>query len=197
MLDARLPGTLIDAHWSSSTSARRLGLLVAVAAGVCLLTLSAKLQVPFYPVPMTMQTLVVLMIGMAYGRVLGTATVLAYLLAGAAGLPVFAGTPERGIGLAYMMGPTGGYLLGFVISAWLMGVLAERGWSGSVLLSAAAMIVGHALILAGGIAWLAVLLGPEKAIATGLVPFLATTAVKCALGAVAVPTIWRAFGRKA
>lgn len=197
MLDARLPGTLIDADWSNSTTARRVGLVAAVAGGVCLLTLSAKLQVPFYPVPMTMQTLVVLMIGMAYGRVLGTATVAAYLLAGAAGLPVFAGTPERGIGLAYMMGPTGGYLLGFLISAWLMGALAERGWSGSFLLSAVAMIVGHAVILAAGVTWLAALLGVEKAITVGLVPFLATTAVKCVLGAVAVPPIWRAFGRKA
>ena len=197
MLDARLPGTLIDAAWSNSTTARRVGLVAAVVGGVCLLTLSAKLQVPFYPVPMTMQTLVVLMIGMAYGRVLGTATVAAYLLAGAAGLPVFAGTPERGIGLAYMMGPTGGYLVGFLVSAWLMGALAERGWSNSFLLSAAAMIIGHAVILAAGVAWLAALLGPEKAIAVGLVPFLATTAVKCALGAVAVPPIWRTFGRKA
>ena len=197
MLDARLPGTLIDAAWSNSTTARRVGLVAAVVGGVCLLTLSAKLQVPFYPVPMTMQTLVVLMIGMAYGRVLGTATVVAYLLAGAAGLPVFAGTPERGIGLAYMMGSTGGYLVGFLVSAWLMGALAERGWSNSFLLSATAMIIGHAVILAAGVAWLAALLGPEKAIAVGLVPFLATTAVKCALGALAVPPIWRAFGRKA
>ena len=197
MLNARLPGTLIDAAWSNSTTARRVGLVAAVVGGVCLLTLSAKLQAPFYPVPMTMQTLVVLMIGMAYGRVLGTATVAAYLLAGAAGLPVFAGTPERGIGLAYMMGSTGGYLVGFLVSAWLMGALAERGWSNSFLLSAAAMIIGHAVILAAGVAWLAALLGPEKAIAVGLVPFLATTAVKCALGAIAVPPIWRAFGRKA
>ncbi len=197
MLDARLPGTLIDAAWSNSTTARRVGLVAAVVGGVCLLTLSAKLQVPFYPVPMTMQTLVVLMIGMAYGRVLGTATVAAYLLAGAAGLPVFAGTPERGIGLAYMMGSTGGYLVGFLVSAWLMGALAERGWSNSFLLSATAMIIGHAVILAAGVAWLAALLGPEKAIAVGLVPFLATTAVKCALGALAVPPIWRTFGRKA
>jgi biotin transport system substrate-specific component len=197
MLDARLPGTLIDADWSNSTAARRAGLVAAVVGGVCLLTLSAKLQVPFYPVPMTMQTLVVLMIGMAYGRVLGTATVAAYLLAGAAGLPVFAGTPERGIGLAYMMGPTGGYLLGFLISPWLMGALAERGWSNSFPLAAVAMIVGHAVILAAGVAWLAALLGVEKAIAVGLVPFMATTAVKCALGAVSVPPIWRAFGRKA
>ena len=197
MLDARLPGTLIDAAWSNTTTARRVGLVAAVVGGMCLLTLSAKLQVPFYPVPMTMQTLVVLMIGMAYGRVLGTATVAAYLLASAAGLPVFAGTPERGIGLAYMMGPTGGYLLGFLISAWLMGALAERGWSNSFPLAAVAMIVGHAVILGAGFAWLAALLGVEKAITVGLLPFLATTAVKCALGAVAVPPIWRAFGRKA
>jgi biotin transport system substrate-specific component len=196
MLDARLPGTLIDAAWSNSTTARRIGLIGAVAAGVCLLTLSAKLQVPFYPVPMTMQTLVVLMIGMAYGRMLGTATVVAYLLAGAAGLPVFAGTPERGIGLAYMTGPTGGYLLGFLIATWLMGMLAERGWSGSFVLATVAMIVGHLVILTAGVAWLAVLLGPEKAIAVGLTPFLATTLVKCALGAITVPPIWRALGRK-
>src|SRR6476619_2905732 len=108
MLDARLPGTLIDTAWSNSSTSRRLGLLATVVIGVCLLTLSAKLQVPFYPVPMTMQTLVVLMIGMACGRVLGTATVAAYLLAGVVGLPVFAGTPERGIGLSYLMGRTAG-----------------------------------------------------------------------------------------
>jgi biotin transport system substrate-specific component len=197
MLNARLPGTLIDAAWSNSTTARRAGLVAAVVGGVCLLTLSAKLQEPFYPVPMTMLTLVVLMLGMAYGRVLGTATVVAYLLAGAAGLPVFAGTPERGVGLAYMMGPTGGYLVGFLVSAWLMGVLVERGWSNSFPLAAVAMVVGHAVILAGGVTWLAALVGPEKAIAVGLLPFLATTAVKCALGAVAVPPIWRAFGRRA
>jgi biotin transport system substrate-specific component len=197
MLDARLPGTLIDAAWSNSTTARRAGLVAAVVGGVCLLTLSAKLQVPFYPVPMTMQTLVVLMIGMAYGRVLGTATVAAYLLAGAAGLPVFAGTPERGIGLPYMMGPTGGYLVGFLVSTWLMGALAERGWSGSFPLAALAMVAGHVVILGMGLAWLAVLLGADKAVAVGLAPFLATTAVKCALGAVSIPPIWRTFGRKA
>ena len=197
MLDARLPGTLIDTTWSNSTTTRRMGMAAAIVIGVCLLTLSAKLQVPFYPVPMTMQTLVVLMIGMACGRVLGTATVAAYLLAGAAGLPVFAGTPERGLGLAYMMGPTGGFLVGFLIAAWLSGLLAERGWSSSFLLSGAAMIIGHVVILAAGVAWLATLVGVEKAIVLGLMPFLVTTLVKCALGAVSIPLIWRAFGRKA
>jgi Uncharacterized conserved protein len=196
MLNARLPGTLIDAEWSNNSTAHRIGLVAAIVGGVCLLTLSAKVQVPFYPVPMTMQTLVVLMIGMAYGRLLGTATVVAYLLAGAAGLPVFAGTPERGIGLAYMMGPTGGYLLGFVISVWLMGLLAERGWSSSFVQSGVAMLVGHAIILVAGLAWLTGLLGFEKAIAVGLKPFLATTLVKCALGTVSIPPIWRALGRK-
>ena len=175
-----------------------LGLVAAVVGGVCLLTLSAKLQVPFYPVPMTMQTLVVLMIGMAYGRVLGTATVAAYLLAGAAGLPVFAGTPERGIGLAYMMGPTGGYLVGFLVSAWLMGALAERGWSSSFLLSGP----GH-----GGSAtwssWLRASPGslycwgwtrPSPSVwCRSWPPRLSS--VRWAR--VAIPPIWRTFGRKA
>ena len=155
MLDARLPGTLIDTAWSNSTTTRRFGLLAAVVSGVCLLTLSAKLQVPFYPVPMTMQTLVVLMIGMACGRVLGTATVAAYLLAGAAGLPVFAGTPERGLGLAYMMGPTGGFLLGFLISAWLVGRAGRARLEQLVRALAVAMVIGHVVILAAGVAWLA------------------------------------------
>src|SRR5947209_549651 len=106
--------TLIAALWPAGASA---GLRFAVLAGLgsLALTLSAKLQVPFYPVPMTMQSLVVLLIGLGFGWRLGTATVLLYLAEGLAGLPVFAGTPEKGIGLAYMMGPTGGYLAGFVL----------------------------------------------------------------------------------
>src|SRR5712672_4648101 len=85
---------------------------ILVATGLLLLTLSAKIQIPLWPVPMTMQTYVILVIAMAYGTRLGVATVVAYLLAGAVGLPVFAGTPEKGIGVPYMLGPTGGYLVG-------------------------------------------------------------------------------------
>jgi biotin transport system substrate-specific component len=101
----------------------RNGLLVA--GGSLLLTLSAKINVPFYPVPMTMQTFAVILIGAAFGWRLGTATVLFYLAQGAMGLPVFAGTPEKGIGLAYMAGPTGGYLLGFAARAFVTGWLAN------------------------------------------------------------------------
>ena len=102
--------------------------MLLALVGTLALTVSAKTQIPFWPVPMTMQTFVVLVIGMAYGARLGVATIALYLLEGALGLPVFAGTPEKGVGLAYMMGPTGGYLLGFVAGAWLCGWLAERGF---------------------------------------------------------------------
>lgn len=176
-------------------AAQRLTLAVAVFLGVCLLTLSAKVQVPFWPVPMTMQTLVVLMLGMAYGSRLAAGTVFAYLLAGAAGLPVFAGTPERGIGLAYMMGPTFGFLVGFLIAAWLVGFLAERGWDRSFLKCAAAMVLGHLVITLAGVVWLAVLMGTTKAIEVGFTPFMASSVLKTALGAVAMPMLWRVLGR--
>jgi biotin transport system substrate-specific component len=102
-----------------------------VLIGSLLLTLSARVQVPFFPVPMTLQVLVVLLIGVAYGPRLAGATLAAWLAQGAAGLPVFAGTPEKGLGLAYMAGPTGGYLAGFLVAAILVGWLAERGWAQS------------------------------------------------------------------
>lgn len=195
-MSAAAPRTLLEAAWPQDISARRVGMVVAALFGVCLLTLSAKVQVPFWPVPMTMQTLVVLMLGMAYGSRLAAATVFAYLLAGAAGLPVFAGTPERGIGLAYMMGPTAGFLVGFVIAAWVVGFLAERGWDRSFLTCALAMIAGHVVISLSGVVWLAVLMGSTKAIDIGLMPFLASSALKTALGTAAMPVIWRIVSRK-
>ena len=103
-----------------NTLARNVALAVA---GSIALWVSAKVQIPFLPVPMTLQTLVVLIIGMAYGWRLGAATVALYLAQGAVGLPVFAGTPEKGIGLAYMIGPTGGYLVGFLLAAMAVGCL--------------------------------------------------------------------------
>ena len=120
------PITFADLLWPARGASRPLRALLLALLGSALLTISAKLEVPFYPVPMTMQTLVVLLLGMAYGARLGAATVLLYLAEGAVGLPVFAGTPERGIGIAYMMGPTGGYLVGFVLSAAITGWLTER-----------------------------------------------------------------------
>ena len=102
-----------------------------VVTGSLALWLSTKVQVPFYPIPMTMQTLVVLILGMVYGWRLADMTLLVYLAEGANGLPVFAGTPEKRIGVAYMLGGTGGYLLGFLLAACLCGWLAERGWDRS------------------------------------------------------------------
>ncbi len=115
--EATLYPTLAGTLWPAGKAHALLRGLVLAVAGTALLTVSAKIQIPFYPVPMTMQTFVVLALGMAYGWRLGGATLLLYLAEGATGLPVFAGTPEKGIGLAYMLGGTGGYLAGFVLAA--------------------------------------------------------------------------------
>ena len=176
--------------WGVS-SRGRLSQFALVALGAFLLTLSAKTQVPAWPVPMTMQTYVVLVIGMAYGTRLAVATVLAYLVAGALGLPVFAGTPEKGIGIAYMFGPTGGYLLGFVAAAWLCGRLAARGWDRSIARSLVAMTAAHLLILGLGVIWLAILIGWPRAITLGVVPFIAATVVKTVLAGMTLPLAWK------
>ena len=132
---SRLSGehsTLAGVLWPAQ--AGRSGLVrngMLAVLGSLLLIASAKVQVPFWPVPMTMQTFAVLVIGMTFGPRLGAATVLLYLVQGAVGLPVFAGTPAKGIGIAYMVGPTGGYLIGFVAAAYLAGRLAMRGWDRS------------------------------------------------------------------
>ncbi len=178
------------------TTLRPRGGVVATAAAVVLgsllLVASAKVQVPFWPVPMTMQSMVVLLLGMAYGSRLGVAAVLLYLAEGLAGLPVFAGS---GAGPAYMAGPTAGYLVGFVASAFLTGWLAERGWDRSPLKALSAMFLGHGVILAAGVAWLSTLFGPDKAVAVGLVPFLAATVLKTALGAAIMQAAWWGVGR--
>ena len=169
--------------------------VILVALGTALLTLSAKVNLPLPYVPMTLQTLVVLMIGAAYGWRLGCATVIAYLAEGAIGLPVFAGPVG---GLAPLFGPTGGYLVGFVPAAFATGWLSERGWDRSVPRLFVAMALGHIIILAAGYAWLAVgmKLGFEKAWLVGIAPFIAASVVKNALGAALVPAIRRLADRR-
>ena len=166
--------------------------VVLIALGTALLTLSAKVNLPLPYVPMTLQTLVVLMIGAAYGARLGGATVMAYLAEGAIGLPVFAGPAG---GLAPLVGPTAGYLAGFVAAAIVTGWLSERGWDRSVPRLFVAMGLGHIIILAAGFAWLAfgIKLGVEKAWLIGIVPFIAASLIKNALGATLVPAIRRIF----
>ncbi len=167
--------------------------LLAVA-GTMVLTFAAKTQVPFWPVPMTLQTLAVFAIGAAYGMRLGVATLVLYLAQGAMGFPVFAGTPEKGIGLAYMAGPTGGYLLGFVVMAAIAGWAADRGWSRNPLKLGAAMLVGESIMLVLGALWIGYLFGAEKMIAWGIGPFIVTDLVKLALAAMLVPALWSLTG---
>jgi biotin transport system substrate-specific component len=189
--------TLAAQLWPTGPRARHAALRAAtlMIAGTVLLTVSAKIQVPFWPVPMTMQTLVVLMIGAAYGWRLGGATVALYLVEGAVGLPVFAGTPERGLGLPYMMGPTGGFLIGFLAAAVATGWLAERGWDKPLWRLFAMMAVGHAVIFAFGLGWLAALVGWSKAWAGGAAPFMAATLLKTALAAALMQAGWT-FARR-
>ena len=165
--------------------------VLLVVAGSLMLWASAKIQVPFWPVPMTMQTFVVLGLGAALGWRLGMATVVLYLMEGAMGLPVFAGTPEKGIGLAYMAGPTGGYLAGFVVAAGITGWLAEKGFDRNVFTTIIAMLAGTVAIYALGVGWLANLIGMEKAVQFGMVPFLAGDAAKLVLAAIVFPAAWK------
>lgn len=174
--------TLVGRLWPSRPdprlSALRAGVLMVV--GTVLLAISAKVQVPFYPVPMTMQTLVVLLIGATYGARLGGATVLLYLAEGLAGLPVFAGPAA---GPAYMAGPTGGFLVGFAAAAFVTGWLAEHGWNRGLPRILAMMVVGHAVIFAFGLGWLTTLMPAATAWAVGAAPFVAATILKTALAA--------------
>lgn len=179
-----------------------------VAVGVAALILSAKLRLalPFTPVPVTGQTLVVLAVAAGYGPRLGLVTILAYLAVGAAGFDVFTGSSAASSGLAYMRGATGGYLAGFAVAALAMGALARRGWDRSVPAMAAAMVIGNIVIYALGLAWLHALVAGglfdparfasplAQTLAWGLLPFLAGDALKVALGALLLPAIWRAVG---
>ena len=178
------PRPLIGRIIPDEGSARWAANAALVVAGSLLLWASAKIQVPFYPVPMTLQTLAIMVIAATFGMRLGVATVLLYLVEGAFGLPVFAGTPEKGIGLAYMVGPTGGYLAGYILAVALVGWLAERGFDRNIFRLFSAMFVGDAVIFALGILWLGTLLGWDKPVLDwGLYPFVFGDLAKIALAA--------------
>lgn len=164
-----------------------------VVAGTLILTIAAKTRVPLGLVDINLGTLAVMGLGVAYGWRLALVTLIAYLVEGAAGLPVFQGTPERGIGLAYMVGPTGGYLLGYIAAAVIAGWAADRGFDRNPLKLGAALLVGEALVLGLGFAWLATLIGAEKAWLGGVAPFVYGDLVKVALVAVAAPAVWSVF----
>jgi biotin transport system substrate-specific component len=174
--------------------AARLGVQLSLAiVGTLLLTLSAKTKVVLGPVDMNLQTLAVPLIAAAFGWRLGLATVLLYLAEGAAGLPVFQSTPEKGIGIAYMLGTTGGYLAGFVAMAAIVGWAADRGWDRSPVKLFGAMFAAEVIMMAMGFAWLAGLIGPEKSWQFGVLPFIVPDLIKVALAAALVPAVWSLF----
>ncbi len=200
---------LTDVFWNASGSQVWLKRLVLLVAGVAALWISAKVQIASVPVPVTLQMLVVMVIGASYGPRLGATTVAAYLMLGIQGLPVFAGTPEKGIGLAYVFGPTGGYLLGFLIAAYVVGALARAGWDRSPVSMAGAMAIGILAVYIPGVVWLSsgfgllAGLGGENAFmgygwenwyAYGVKTFIWVDALKLVVAVIAFPVIWRLVG---
>lgn len=189
--------TLAVRLWPAAQSNLLHKAMIAVL-GSLLLWASAKVSVPFLPVKMTMQLFVVLALGLSLGARLAGATVLLYLVEGAAGLPVFTGTPEKGVGLLYMMGPTGGYLLGFLLAAIATGWLADRGFARHPVSAVAAAFVGAVIVYVPGLLWLGMLLGWDKPIlAWGLYPFLLSDAIKVVLAGLIVSGAWSLLHRKA
>ncbi|MHA6642789.1 biotin transporter BioY [Mesorhizobium sp. A623] len=171
--------------------------VAVVLTGSILLALSAKFQVPFFPVPMSMQTFFAIGLGLALGPTRGAVAVMLYLAQGAAGLPVFAGTPEQGIGLAYMMGPTGGFLAGFVLVALVAGWLAKHGFDRNPVTAMVAALLAGSVIYVPGLLWLGIVIGWDKPVlALGLYPFVPGDIAKAMLAAVAFPAAWKWLSAK-
>ena len=152
---------------------------VLIFLGTIALTISAKLKIPFYPVPMTMQTFVVLFLGLAFGYKMGLTTVTVYLLEGIAGIPVFSNSPEKGIGLVYFTGPTMGYLIGFLFAVFFAGYLNLKN---NIFIVFSKLVFSVSLIYLFGALWLGTLIGWDKPIlALGVTPFLLAEVFKICL----------------
>ena len=153
-----------------SQNAKILKYILIIFLGSILLTISSKIKIPFYPVPMTMQTFVVLFLGISFGYKIGLATVSLYLLEGIIGLPVFSNSPEKGVGLVYFTGPTMGYLIGFLIATFLAGYFK---FEGNLLNSFIKLLISVSTIYILGVFWLGSLIGWDKPIIQlGVTPFL-------------------------
>ena len=177
--------------------------ILVVLLGSILLTISAKVKIPFYPVPMTMQTFVVLFLGMSLGPKVGSATVALYLLEGIFGLPVFANSPEKGIGLVYFTGPTMGYLIGFLVATYLAGLLLSPSkklnqyikflkFRNSYLTIFFSLLFSVSFIYILGLFWLGTLIGWDKPIfKLGAQPFLLAELFKLTLLTILYPWIFK------
>jgi biotin transport system substrate-specific component len=164
---------------------------VALAlAGSLLIAVSARIQVPMWPVPMTMQSLAVLLIAMAGGARVGVAAVGLYLAQGAMGSPVFAG----GGGVAHLVGPTAGYLWSFLAVAGIAGTMADRGMTRSLAGAAATAVAGSIVIYAVGATWLAAIVGADQALSLGVLPFLPGDLCKAALAVLLIRSGWKLSG---
>lgn len=177
-------------------TALRLKQAALVVVGIAILAICAKIRVPMWPVPITMGTFGVLALGAAYGARLGLVTILGYMVIGVLGFEVFAGSSAESNGIAYMMGGTGGYLVGYVLATAVLGVLAARGWDRSFGWMALALLIGNVAIYVPGLAWLGTLYGWDKPILEwGLTPFLVGDVIKLALAAMLLPTLWKLTGK--
>ena len=171
-----------------------LRVVVQIALGVAFIAALAQLRIPMFPVPITGQTLGVLLVGSSFGLTLGGATLLTYLAVGALGLPLFA---QGNAGLEYMLGGTGGYLLGFALAALLVGYLAQRGWDKSFASTALAMLLGNIVLYIPGLLWLNRFM-PDWAttLQNGLTPFIVGDIIKLLIASAALPLAWKALGKR-
>jgi biotin transport system substrate-specific component len=198
---AELPGTLLGTlsarpvteRWIQAAAVLFITVLTATAAQV-------SVPLPFTPVPLTLQPMVVLLGGAALGSRLGMASQILYLLIGIAGFPVFATSPVLPQGLLRLLGPTGGYLISYPFAAFVAGALAERGFDRRYLTSVLAMGAGLAVIFTCGVTWLAwfarpVSVGLEAALRTGFYPFIPIDIVKLFVAAAIMPGVWTVLGR--
>lgn len=168
--------------------------VICIVGGALFVALAAQVAIPlpFSPVPITGQTLAVLLTGVLLGSRRAGLSMLTYLVEGGVGLPVFAGGKA---GVFHLLGPTGGYLVGFVVAASLVGWLAERGWDRRFISAFAAMLLGNVVIYAVGLPWLAYFVGVEKVLLAGLLPFIPGDLVKLLLATTMLPWGWKLLER--
>ena len=208
MPDTASRNVLAEALWPAEGTMLWAKRIVLFALGIVVLSVCAKIKVPVWPSPVAISlgTFAVLTLGAAYGPRLGLATMLGWLALGAVGFDVFQNTASGTTGFAYMMGPTGGYLVGYLLATAFLGRAARRGWDRTVPGMAAAMLVGNVLIYVPGLLWLAYLVAGglfdpakyasawDQTVAWGLTPFLIGDTLKLALAALVVPGLWKLVG---
>ena len=200
---------LTEAFGANEGTQRLIKQVLLFVGGIAALWVSAKTQVATQPVEVTLQMLVIMVIGASYGPRLALATVAGYVALGAMGQPVFAGTPHKGIGIPYILGPTGGYILGFMIAAYVVGLLAKAGWDRSPVSMAGAMAVGLICVYVPGVIWLSsgfnlfaglagadafMGYGWENWYAYGVKTFIWVDALKLVVAIIAFPLVWRLVG---